>query len=164
MMPALYSHFVGATSVHDVASAVLRNQFQRRPTTQAVAELDQLTVLLQDVTLSTEADDRLLAGLIYKASTRGDHQCASYTFVWCNFAPPRVKFFGWLLTQNRILCQTALVHKNILDDARRELCWSASGVAKVSELWNTQPPPRIAKAVLNPLLLLLCWEIWKHRK
>ena len=104
-----------------------------------------------------------------------------------NFAPPRVKFFGWLLTQNGIHCRMALVHKNILDDARCELCslgdetadhifsecsfvqsfWThigcpPSGIAKVSELWNTQPPPRIAKAVLNPLLLF-CWEIWKHR-
>ena len=146
MMPALHSHFTGrATSVHDVVSAALRGQFQRRLTTQVVAKLDQLTEMLQDVTLSTENDDRasffedgdhrLLAGLIYKASARGDHQCASYNFVWCNFAPPRVKFFGWLLTQNGIHCRMALVHNNILDDARCELC--------------------------SPLLLF-CWEIWKH--
>lgn len=61
-------------------------------TTQTVAELDQLTKMLQDVTLSTENDDRasffedgdhrLLAGIIYKASAHGDHQCASYNFVW----------------------------------------------------------------------------------
>lgn len=97
------------------------------------------------------------------------------------------KFFGcsWLLTQNRIHCRTALVRKHILDDARCELCgladetadhifsecpfiqtfwahfgWSPAGIAKVSEFWNTQAPPRIAKPVLNPLLLLFCWEIW----
>lgn len=79
----------------------------------------------------------------------------------------------------------ALAHKNIIDDARYELCglvdktavsecsfaqsfwdsigWAPGGVAKVAELWNTQPPPRVAKAVLNPLLLLICWELWKHR-
>ena len=129
-----------------------------------------------------------MLGLIYKASTHGDHDCASYSFVWKNFAPLRVKFFGWLLIQNRIHCRAALVRKHILDDARCELCgladetadlifsecnfihtfwvhigWSPAGIAKVSELWNTQLPPRISKVVLNPLLLLLCWEIWKHR-
>ena len=85
-----------------------------------------------------------------------------------------VKFFAWLLTQNRIHCRAALVHKHILDDARCELCglsdetadhilsecsfaqsfWThigwPSGVAKVSELWNTQPPPRITKRSAEP--------------
>lgn len=114
-MPALYSHFIErATSVRDVTSTALRGQFQRRLTTQAATELDRLSEMLQDVTLTIESNERssffedgqhrLLAGLIYKASTRGDHRCASYAFVWCNFAPPRVKFFGWLLAQNRIHC------------------------------------------------------------
>jgi hypothetical protein len=36
----------------------LNNKFQRRLTTQAAAELDQLTLMLQDVSLSTETDER----------------------------------------------------------------------------------------------------------
>ena len=110
---------------------------------------------------------RLLSGLIYKASTRGDHDCASYSFVWKNFAPPRVKFFGWLLTQGRIHCRAALACTHILDDATYEICkstedtadhifsecsfiqsfwtsisWHPGNIAMVNELWNTQPPPR----------------------
>ncbi|XP_066324371.1 uncharacterized protein [Miscanthus floridulus] len=154
--------------------------------------------MLQEVTLGLEPDERscffedgghrLVSGLIYEASTRGDHDCAAYYFVWKSLAPPRVKFFGWLLTKNRIHCCQALARKNILEDAACEICkaaeesadhifskcpfvqgywttigWLPDNIAKVQELWNTQPhSPRIAKKVLHPLLLLLCWEIWKH--
>ena len=55
---------------------------------------------------------RLVLGLIYKASTHGDHDCASYSFVW-------------LLTKNRIHCREALARKNILDDATCEVCKAA---------------------------------------
>jgi hypothetical protein len=155
-----------------------------------LVELDQLSKMLQEVTLGLEPDERscffedaghrLVSGLVYKASTHGDHDCASYSFVWKNFAPPRVKFFGWLLTQNRIHCPEALACKNILDDATCEICkaseesadhilsacpfiqtfwtsigWFPGNIAKVKEMWNTQPPPHIAKKVLHPLLLLL---------
>jgi hypothetical protein len=138
--------------------------------------------------LFEDINHRLLSGLIYKAATRGDHGCPSYTFVWKNFAPPRVKFFGWLLTQVRIQCRAALACKHILEDATCEICkaaeetadhifsawtfahsfwasigWNPAGVAKVTEIWNTQTPPRIAKNVRHPLLLFLCWEVWKHR-
>lgn len=83
-----------------------------------------------------------------------------------NISPPRVKFFGWLLTQNRIHCRQALARKNILEDATCEICkateesadhifsecpfiqsfWTAIGwfpgnIAKVKELWNNPPPP-----------------------
>lgn len=37
----------------------------------------------------------LMSSLIYRTSTRGDHECPSFKFIWRNFAPPRVKFFGW---------------------------------------------------------------------
>lgn len=51
----------------------------------AAAELEHLRDMLQEVSLTTDADERtsffedgehqLLSGLIYKASTRGDHDC-----------------------------------------------------------------------------------------
>ena len=105
---------------------------------------------------------RLVSGLIYKASKRGDHDYASYSFVWKNFAPPRVKFSGWLLTQNGIHCREALARKNIIDDATCEIykateesedhifseCtfiqsfwtsigWYPGNNGKVKKLWNT---------------------------
>jgi hypothetical protein len=92
--------------VHNVVRSNPRDLFRRRLTVQASEELACLTGMIQEVALSSEPDEhqldinhRLLSGLIYKAATRGDHGCPSYTFVWKNFAPPRVKFFGWLLTR-----------------------------------------------------------------
>ena len=38
-----------------------------------------------------------------------------YTFVWRNYAPPKVKFFPWLLIQNCIQCKINLRKK---DDPR----------------------------------------------
>jgi hypothetical protein len=83
----------------------------------------QVEELLLDVSLDGSLDQRvsffqddsrrLMSGLIYRASTRGDQPCPAFKFVWSNFAPPRVKFFGWLLTQDRIQCRSSLRRKNI---------------------------------------------------
>lgn len=40
--------------------------------------------------------------------------------------------------------------------------WQPGWIAPVTELWNMQLLPTVSKAVLHPLLLLFCWEIWKH--
>lgn len=94
---------------------------------------------------------------------------------------------GWLLTQNRIQCKTSLVRKNILDNARCEICgledetvdhiisgcnfvcgfwtrigWAPEEIAKTSELWRTKTLSRVHSSVAHPLLLLYCWEIWRH--
>lgn len=115
----------------------LCNLLQHRLTGHAAAELSHLEGLLQEVNLEETPDQRasffednshrllsgiIFSGIIYCASMRGDHACPSYNFVWRNFAPPRVKFFGWLLAQNRIQCRTSLLRKNILEDARCEVC------------------------------------------
>jgi len=129
-----------------------------------------------------------MSGIIYRASTREEQPCPSFKFVWRNFAPPRVKFFGWLLTKNRIHCRTSLVLKNILQNSVCEICreadesadhmfsvcnfvhdfwhrigWNPDGIAPVTELWQTQAPLRIHEDVAQPIILLCCWEIWKHR-
>jgi hypothetical protein len=39
-------------------------------------------------------NSRLVFSLIYRTSTRSENKCPSFKFVWKNFAPPRVKFFG----------------------------------------------------------------------
>lgn len=131
---------------------------------------------------------RLISSVIYHSSTQGDQPCPSFKFVWKNFAPPRVKFFGWLLSKERIHCRTSLVHKHILQDAQCEICkegdetvdhifsgcpfvrhfwsqigWQPDGIAKVTELWMTRVPPRVHNKVADSLILLCCWEIWRHR-
>ena len=122
-------------------------------------------------------DAKLLSSVIYRASTRADQPCPSFKFVWRHFAPPRVKFFARLLTKNRINCRAALVIKNILQDATCEIChqghetadhifsgcsftrglwarigWNPDDIAPVSELWLTQPPPRIHADIANPTI------------
>ena len=114
---------------------------------------------------------------------RCDQTCPSFDFVWQNFAPPRVKFFGWVLTKDRIQCKTALCRKNILQDAICDICgdaeengdhiisgcsfakcfwrrigWQPNSIAPVIELWKSSPP-----STVSPMILLCCWELWKHR-
>jgi hypothetical protein len=119
---------------------------------------DQRLCLFEDDT------KRLLSGLIYKASTQGDRDCPSYAFVWKNFAPPRVKFFGWLMTKERIHYRVALKRKGIVQKAVCELCkqadetadhifsqcsfvqsfwvvigWHPSNIASVRTFWDSTP-------------------------
>jgi len=47
------------------------------------------------------SDNRLVTSKIYKLATSSPNVCDSYNFVWQNHAPPKVKFFAWLLLQNR---------------------------------------------------------------
>lgn len=165
---------------------------QRRLSTQATEELEHLSLLLIDVELSERPDERrccfetpdhrLWSGLIYKASMRGDQTCPSFDFVWRSFAPPRIKFFGWVLTKDRIQCKTALRRKKILQETTYDICGGAdetadhiisgcpfakafwrSLIAPVTELWKTSPPPHVPPSAVSPLVLLYCWELWKHR-
>ena len=98
-VPALHSHYCGrATSVRDVVDTGLRSLLQHRLTGQATAELNYLEDLLQEVSYEDTPDQRssffedsshrLMTGFIYRSSTRGDHACPSYSFVWKNFARP----------------------------------------------------------------------------
>jgi hypothetical protein len=50
-----------------------------------------------------------------KALKLADTAPNSWTkFAWKNKAPPRVKFFAWLLSQSRIQCKVNLVKKRIV--------------------------------------------------
>ena len=51
--------------------------------------------------------------MIYKASMRSGSTCSAYQFIWKNIAIPRVKFFGWLLTKNRINYKRNLLNKRV---------------------------------------------------
>lgn len=72
------------------------------------------------------SDHKLATRLIYKASIQGDQKSPFFSFVWNNFAPLRVKFFTWLLVQNRIQCKFNLMKKSILEDDTCELCNGSS--------------------------------------
>jgi len=161
-------------------------------------ELYELEALVLGITLTEEPkehscffeDDRqrLQTSLIYKASSQSGSTCPSFSFLWRNFAPPRVKMFGWLLTKQRIQCKVALVRKLILQDAKCDICgqeeetadhiisccifaqefwarmgWNADNIAPVQRLWETTSPHEAPANSISSIILLYCWELWKHR-
>jgi hypothetical protein len=69
-----------------------------------------------------DSNQRLISGMIYTASMKGDEACPAYQFVWKNFALPRVRFFGWLITKNRIQCKSNLVKKRVLQEDTCAIC------------------------------------------
>lgn len=44
------------------------------------------------------------------------------------------------------------------------IAWHSDAIAKVTELWKTSSRPQIPKAAAHTMILLCCWEIWKHRR
>lgn len=189
-LPALHSHFAGqGTSVREVLTESLLPQFQRRLSRQAREELSKLEHMLQDVSLGDDRDERscfftdtnqrLMSGMIYRASMKGEDTCPAYQFVWKNIATPRVKFFGWLLTKDRINCKSDLLTKRVLQEDTCAICnqasetadhiisgwpfaqefwrrigWQAQNIAGVQCSWESIAPRHMP---------LICWELWKHR-
>jgi hypothetical protein len=106
--PALYTHARrGEASVHHVLSSSLHHAFVPRLSSVASAKLATLTSLLSDVVLTNNTDipkcpwedaaSKLNLAALYKIVTASEVECVYYKFIWENCAPPKVKFFGWLL-------------------------------------------------------------------
>lgn len=187
--PSLHSHFTaGDVSVRQVLDCGVDTLLQHRLTPQAEDELEKLQRMLLGAAISDTPDNRACAfikkegGLatskIYKASTRGDQKVPSFAFIWNNFAPPRVMFFGWLLIQGRIQCKTNLERKRVLPDAVCALCntenedtnhiilgcpFAASFWARVGwqpeetdRIWETTTLPGTPRVAAHTFLLLCC--------
>lgn len=125
---------------------------------------------------------------IYRATTASGAPCAFFDFVWRSCAPPKVKFFAWLLVQNRIQCKANLKRKNVLDDDRCDICgtatedadhiitrchfaqdfwcrlgWTPVDLPSVSAIWEVAPQAGFPRSCLSTMLILCCWQLWKHR-
>ena len=78
-----------------------------------------LLFFLSKYLLLTDLDTAML----YRALKSEQSAPNAWTkFVWKNKAPPRVKFFAWLLSQERIKCKTNLIKKHIVDNTVCEAC------------------------------------------
>jgi hypothetical protein len=68
---------------------------------------------------------QLSSSALYRVvvSTRAD--CEFYKFIWESCAPPKVKFFGWLLVQNRIQTKENLLKKHCIENDTCEVCNAA---------------------------------------
>jgi hypothetical protein len=165
---------------------------------QAEAELATVNSQIASITLSTQPDSRssrfidalnnLKTSALYQAANDGDAPANGPRFVWLNKAPPRVRFFGWLLINNRIQCRANLFIKNILDDDVCELCgaaaetadhlifrcqvasqlwshvgWDENQLPHVTNLWEFERPQHIPSRHFSMMILLCCWQIWNHR-
>jgi hypothetical protein len=183
LFPALYSHAVLAElSVRTVLQDGIDIHLQPRLTRDGAAERGKLDELLSNMALS-DGDDIRLSPLVnakgqlktawlYRTlmSATSLAPCPFARFVWKNRAPPRVKFFTWLLVQDKIQSRHNLQWKCVIDQAECELChhhdetadhimfgcptalafWERLGVApatvssaSVLELWNMPLPSLI---------------------
>jgi hypothetical protein len=55
---------------------------------------------------------KLNSSTVYQAVVTNGQGC-EYKFIWENHASPKVKFFGWLLVQNRIQTKENLLKKTL---------------------------------------------------
>ena len=198
LLPALHSH---ATSPHATVSGILSSgidhHIQRCQTRAAVQEKAQLSALIAHTHLTDGGDMRNFQGtegkfqtsLLYKALMAATAPPSDFAkMVWNNCAPPRVKFFIWLLVQNRIQSRSNLLKKSIITDATCALChncdesadhliftcpvaaslWQHVGIERnssttVSNLGALQRPNAIPETHFSVFIFLCCWNIWKHR-
>jgi hypothetical protein len=170
-----------------------------RRSAAAYAQVQQVTEVMGRHTLSPGKDQRksvllksngdLDTSLIYRAlKTANSNPDAWAKFVWNNKAPPRVKFFTWLLSQGRIQCKSNLQRKGIVENSACDVCNAADetsahilfGCPHAVQFWNAlhiptdqQWPVQTLKEIQSPdhipqkhfctFLLLCSWHIWKRR-
>jgi hypothetical protein len=169
-------------------------QWRLVPRLSSVAEEEfvALSTLMADVTLVDAADvhrcpwedaaGKLSSSAMYNIVVSTGAVCEYYKFVWENCAPPKVKFFGWLLIQDRIQTKKNLLKKHCLDNDTCEVCgpgvesiahlivgcafsagfWHHLNIDlsedEVANLWTIQPPAHLLAAHYNAFLLLCCWR------
>jgi hypothetical protein len=197
--PCLLSHSSAlGVSVHSVCTQGLEAFLVPRLSQRASQEKAEVDCLIASTSLLQRPDERssifvkedgsLHTSRLYNASTSSGVRAQFYEFVWRNYAPPRVKFFGWLLVQGRVHCKANLLKKHIVEDDSCDLCsqssescdhlffvcpvarsfwshlgWDPSLLPSVESLWEIPCPDHIPKELFSTLVLLCCWNIWNHR-
>ncbi|GJN19210.1 hypothetical protein PR202_gb06458 [Eleusine coracana subsp. coracana] len=158
----------------------------------ATEDLTKLEVALSQIVLTTDPDTRhgpliganneLKTTSIYKLLVTNT-PCPYADFVWRNSTPPKVQFFIWLLSQDRIKSRANLHTKKIVEDTTCELCgqraedsdhlifrcataralWAGLGIdtqnAHVDRLWELQRPSTIPTQHFESFIHLCCWQV-----
>jgi hypothetical protein len=199
--PSLFSHAKKTeVSVREVLETGLAAPAHLVPrlTSQAVEEREALQLVLDDVLLTEAPDVRhcpivgargnLHTGSLYRVMRSGEGvRSAEAIFVWRNQAPPRVRFFGWLVNNGRVQCRVNLARKKIVQDTTCEVCgqapedtahiflhcgfassfWGALGVLIAPDCSNVLlsllQPSTVPAKHYNMFVLLCCWQLWKRR-
>lgn len=130
--------------------------------------------------MAAGSETKLKTGLLYTVLQGGEGATSRESeFVWCNRAPPRVQFFGWLVSKDRLQCKENLLRKKIVDSATCDCCraeaettahvlfhclfakqfWNWIGIAPPSTrqgaAMRTPPPGGCARASLQCLRVAL---------
>ncbi|CAN6228096.1 unnamed protein product [Urochloa humidicola] len=198
--PSLLSHCKKTGySVDEIIRNGLERHLVPRLTPAAQCELQTVNSIIRCTVLSMAADKRMSPfalpdGKLHTASlyrmlkaSEGESSPAA-SFIWSNHAPPRVRFFTWLLVNDRIQSRANLHRKSVLDDDSCELCNGDSETANhimfrcpgASAFWHSLgvqipdgqttgalhllPRPALIPAEhFNTFVLLCCWQLWKRR-
>jgi hypothetical protein len=198
--PAFLTHCIDKNAtVRTVIHDGLRHRLVPRLTPLTQAELAELESAVAGVALSDEADThlsplmrpdrRLLTGALYHLLVAQDStEDAAARFVWDSATPPRVRFFGCLLSRDRIQSKKNLLVKNVVNDATCDFCcdedesaahiifgypfarsfWSPLGFClpvgqTTQDLHQLPRPSAVPSANYSRFVLLCCWQLWKRR-
>jgi hypothetical protein len=84
--------------------------------------------------------------------------CEYYKFVWESCTPPKVKFLGWLLLQDRIQTKKNLLKKHCIDNDTCEVCGLGMRVPPI--LLLVAPSPLASGVTLASTSLKTMWPVF----
>jgi hypothetical protein len=172
-----------------------------RLSSEGARQLPALLDLVSGVALTSVVDSRTLtrcrrkdgaldASALYKLRTWGGVDAPFYSFMWENHAPPRDRFFAWLMSRSRVPSRSSLLRKKVLTAAEAvcPMCrepletanhiffecdlsrrfWDTVGFvypidADVRLLHTYGAPPGVPAGTEITFQLLCLWNLWKHR-
>ncbi|CAM0885736.1 unnamed protein product [Alopecurus aequalis] len=200
--PALFSHSKAADkTVWEVVTRGVRASLVPRLNAAGLRDWAELEPLLATITLTNAADARVLnrcgepsgalcTGAFYKLRNWGGVDRPAHAFVWGSFAPSKVQFFSWLLSQDRIQCRASLLRKHILaaPEAGCAACGAACetadhvcfGCPVAKAFWNSvgcnslqdctthrlhlmDAAVSVPPELASTFLQLCTWHLWKQR-
>jgi hypothetical protein len=200
-MPELFAHCsLQCASVRQVMTHGLDAVLAPRLSAVAAGQREALLLLLSSVHLSNNVDERTLplcgkaggtlsTSALYKLCSFGGVLDERHEFVWGNYAPSKVNFFGWLAVKDRIQSRGNLLRKRILtaDESGYPICaatletashimfgcrfarrfWSSIGAhpdehRQITATAACSLPPSALPGSASTLRLLCLWQLWKH--